>query len=125
MNVPTCIKPVIFLIAGLYIAQPAMAQDANLEAEAVAAQAAATYAFQVKQCAELAGDIPGEVVDEVTSRLAATRQFFIGAEYTFDLHFSLQWQRAEAGEIATNTNEEICLPIILHLRHLAKYGFQN
>ena len=122
MNVPTRIKPVIFLIAGLYIAQPAMAQGANLEAEAVAAQAAATYAFQVKQCAELAGDIPGEVVDEVISGLAGARQFFIGAEYTFDLHFGLQWQRVESGEIALKANEEICLPIILHLRHLARSG---
>ena len=100
-----------------------MAQDADLEAEAVAGRAAATYAFQVKQCAELAGDIPDEVVDKVTSRLAGTRQFYIGAEYTFDLHFGLQWQRAESGEIAINANEEICVSIISHLRHLARNGF--
>ena len=123
MNVPTRIKPVIFLIAGLYIAQPAMAQDANLEAEAVAAQAAATYAFQVKQCAELAGGFPDEVVEEVKSGLASTRQFYVGAEYLFDLHFFVQWNRVENGEINIDANREICTPITEQLKYLARDWF--
>ena len=122
MIIPTPIKAVGCLFAAICVGQPALSQETYLEAEAVAGQAAATYAFQVKQCAEQAGDIPDKVVDEIISRLAGARQFYIGAEYTFDLHFGLQWNRAETGEITVDASEERCASIIGHLRHLARNG---
>ena len=120
MSLSTLVKPVICLFAVVCVVQPATSQEANLEAVEVAAQAAANYAFQVKQCAELAGGIPDEVVEEVKSGLASTRQFYVGAEYLFDLHFFVQWNRVENGEINIDANGEICTPITEQLKYLAR-----
>ena len=123
MYAPSLIKPITWLSTMVCLSHPAWSQDVNSDAAAVAGQAAANYAFHVGQCAKLAGDIPREVVDEVISQLAWTRQFYIGAEYAFDLNFELQYKRAETGEVAIEVNEENCISIISTLRFFARNGF--
>lgn len=108
------------LIFLTFFVSPLMAQDdetqlGNEIAAQISGEAAGMFTYLMEQCAEIAGDIPEERMNEVRAGLSADREMFKGAEDVFDAHFEIGRQRAEAGEVPEAT-ETSCAQAIAVLR---------